>query len=84
MSTRHLAPVAQYREPRNPAAAAVLSPAYLVLSSGRYTASATGPADAFFSASSGRLSIDSGATAHATGVRLTTQGTRISLYGTPA
>lgn len=84
MSTRHLAPVAQYREPRNPAAAAVLSLAYLVLSGTRYTVSATGPAAAYFSTTGGRISIDAAATANATGVRLNTAGTRITLYGTPA
>ncbi len=46
MATRHLAPIAQYREPRDTTAAAIIDIGYLVLDAdGSYTLSATGPAD---------------------------------------
>lgn len=86
MSTRHLAPVAQYREPRNAAAAAVLGSAYIVLQEdGTYTVSDTGPADAFFADDgAGGIVIDPAATAHAAGIRFNAAGGNITLYGTLA
>lgn len=73
MATRHLAPIAQYREPRDTTAAAIIDIGYLVLDGeGSYVIDPDGPADGIL--------VDDGAGS----LVIATSGTAVGKISAPA